>query len=529
MLQAPDGAAGYGQRRRRRDTSIRSWPRSQSHWRGVIGTGPRTRSDRCVPIGVNKVTDQVRANSAVPGALARLNHSDIPIPREVRSKVARPPGPSTAKALRNLFSRRRAPWFMVGLEREYPEIAHMRMLGLNRYVLNSPELIVEAFTNNAHELIKGPVYDGLKAVVGNGLLTSEGPIHLANRRLAQPAFHRDRIAEYSRSMVELTLAHERSWSPGQQVDMSSEMTALTLTIVGRTLFGTDLSGDASDLGHALRKILHVTSRYLALGPALWRYPSPARNQSAQALATMDDVVNRIIAEHRVAGDNGDMLSLLLFAAEDGDAFTDAQVRDEVMTLVLAGHETTAMTLTWTWMLLANHEDQAQRLREELDAVLAGRPPTMDDIAQLPRTRAVIAEAIRLYPPIWLYGRRLLSDVELGGWVLPAGANAMVSPFAMHRSPRWWPNAENFQPERWLDAAGVFDEHQPGVPRGVWTPFGWGNRKCIGEQFAWTEAMLVIATLAQTWSPRLATSAPVHPETAITLRPKGGLPMVLQRV
>ena len=329
-------------------------------------------------------------------------------------------------------------------------------------------------------------------------------------------------------MVELSLAHEQSWSPGRQVDMSSEMTAPALTLVGRTLFGTDLSGDASDVGHALRKILHVTSRYLALAPPLWRYPSPARKHSAQALATMDDVVNRIIAEHRLAGDNGDMLSLLLSAQEDDDEFTDAQVRDEVMTLVLAGHGTTAMTLTWTWLLLAQNGPEAQWLREELDAVLAGRPPTMDDMAQLPRTRAVIADAIRRYSPIWLYGRRLLTDIELGGWQVPAGANVMVSPLAMHRSPRWWPNAANFGLAGWIDASVTYDEHQPGVPRGVWTPFGWGNRKCISEQFVWTEARLVIATLAQTWSPRLATDAPAQPESATTLRPKGGLPMVLQR-
>lgn len=464
----------------------------------------------------------------VGSAKARLVHSDIPIPRESRSKIARPPGPGAARALRNFMVPTRAPWFLAELERDYPEIAHMRLLGLNRYVLNAPELIVETFTNNAHELIKGPVYDALKPVIGNGLLTSEGPNHLAHRRLAQPAFHRDRVAEYSHSMVELTLAHEQSWSPGRKVDMSSEMTAVTLTIVGRTLFGTDLSEDTGEVGPALRKILHVTSRYVALGPKLWNFPSPARKESAQALATIDDVVNRIIAEHRAAGDNGDMLSLLLAAQADGDQFTDAQVRDEVMTLVLAGHETTAMTLTWAWLLLAQNGTEAQWLREELDAVLAGRPPTMDDIAQLPRTHAVIAEAIRLYSPIWLFGRRMLTDVELGGWQVPAGANVMVSPFAMHRSERWWPDAASFQPTRWIDAAGAFDEHQPGVPRGVWTPFGWGNRMCIGENFAWTEAILVIATLAQNWSPQLAAGTQVQPESAITMRPKGGLPMVLKR-
>ena len=461
-------------------------------------------------------------------AQQRQAHRDIPIPRDRRKDLARPPGPSTLATTRNMLSPTRAPLFFVDIERNYSTIAHMKLLGTHRYALNAPELVVDLFVNNARNTVKGPSFDGFRAFVGNGLLTAEGPTHLAHRRLAQPAFHRDRIAEYSRAMVELTVAHSRAWTDGQQVDMPVDMSALTLTIVGRTLFGTDISGSASETGQALRSTLHALARYSNLGSALWKYPSPARTHAAKALATMDRVVNRIIVEHRAAGDSGDILSLLLDAREDDTSFDDEQVRDEVLTLVIAGHETTAMALTWNWMLLAQNPAQAEWLHEELDAVLGGRPPTMDDIPSLSRTRAVIAEAIRLYPPVWIYGRRLLTDIELGGWTIPAGANAMASPFAMQRSPRWWKSPTAFQPSRWIDDSGAFDEHRPAVPRGAWLPFGWGNRKCIGEQFAWIEATLVLATLAQAWAPTMASSAPVQPESAITLRPRGGMPMVLRR-
>lgn len=461
-------------------------------------------------------------------AQQRQAHRDIPIPRDRRKDVARPPGPGTVATTRNMLSPTRAPWFIAELEREYPSVAHLKLFGSHRYVLNAPELVVELFVGNAHNTVKGPAFDAIRAFVGNGLLTAEGPTHLAHRRLAQPAFHRDRIAEYSRAMVELTIDHEHSWSDGQQVDMSVDMSNLTLTIVGRALFGTDISGSASEAGQALRRTLHAMGRYANLGSALWKYPSPARTKAAEALATLDGVVNRIIAEHRATGNTGDILSLLLDAREEDLSFDDEQVRDEVLTLVIAGHETTAMAITWTWMLLAQHPAQAEWLHEELDTALGGRPPTMDDVSSLPRTRAAFAESIRLYPPAWIYGRRLLTDIELGGWTIPAGANAMASPFAIQRSPRWWDAPTAFVPSRWIDSTGAFDEHAPGVPRGAWLPFGFGNRKCIGEHFAWTEGTLILATLAQQWAPAMASSAPVQPESAITLRPHGGMPMVLRR-
>lgn len=461
-------------------------------------------------------------------AQERVAHSDVPIPRDRRRDVTRPPGPSPVRALRGMAGAGAAPHFMVDVERHYPVLAHMRLMGEHAYVLTDPAAIVTVFIDHGRQTMKGRGLQGAKAVLGNGLLTSEGEVHLRNRRLVQPAFHRDRIASYAVDMVALTEAHETTWTEGQAVDMQADMSALTLAIVGRTLFGADLRGDARDVGDALEALLSGMGTRLLLGPQVLRIPTPARGRALEASARMDAMVQRIIDEHRIAGDTGDMLSMLLSAQEEGVGLDDSQVRDEAMTLVMAGHETTAMTLTWTWMLLAQHPERAAWLHEELDTQLAGATPTMADLARLPRTRAVIAEAIRLYPPAWIQGRRLLADVEVAGWTLPAGALTLASQFAMHRSPRWWEASLAFRPQRWIDDAGEFSEDAPGQPRGAWFPFGWGNRRCIGEQFAWTEATLVLATLAQRWSPRLIPGANVDPMPAVTLRTRAGMPMTLHR-
>lgn len=461
-------------------------------------------------------------------AVARIGHSDIAIPKDRRRDVARPPGPSGARLLRSFIFGDDAPWFMVQLERDYPTLAHFKLIGEHTYAMNSPEVIVDVFIGHGRETMKGRGLQGTKAVLGNGLLTSEGEVHLRNRRLVQPAFHRERIAGYATDMVDLTLAHEMTWQDGQGLDMQSDMSSLTLEIVGRTLFGADLSGDAHEIGDALAGLLLGMGRYLVLGPNALRVPLPARQRALESFARIDRIVDRVIEQHRARGDTGDMLSMLIAAEEDGAGFDDAQVRDEAMTLILAGHETTAMTMTWTWMLLAQNPSAAEWLHEEVDTVLGGRAPSIEDLASLPRTRATIAEAIRLYPPAWIQGRRLLADVEVEGWTLPSGSITLISQFALHRSPRWWESSLTFLPQRWIDASGAFSEEAPGQPRGAWFPFGWGNRRCIGEQFAWTEATMILATLSQRWRPELVPGSAISVVPAVTLRAKGGMPMVLRR-
>ena len=260
-----------------------------------------------------------------------------------------------------------------------------------------------------------------------------------------------------------------------------------------------------------------------------RIPTPGRRRNLRNLAVLDATIQRMIEEHRAAGDTGDVLSMLIAAQEDGEGMTDEQLRDEAMTMVLAGHETTSVTLSWTWMLLAWHPEWATWLHEELDTVLGGRAPAMDDLPNLPRTRAVLMESMRLYPAAWAQGRRLLVDMQVGGFTIPAGAMVFASPFTLHRSARWWTDPLRYLPDRWINDDGVFDERTPGIPKGVWFEFGWGNRKCIGEAFAWTEASLVLATLAQAWAPE-AVRGPdeVLPAAGITLQAPGGMPMVLRR-
>ncbi|MEY3733376.1 MAG: hypothetical protein RL347_735 [Actinomycetota bacterium] len=465
---------------------------------------------------------------AVRLARERVNHSDVPVPRDQRRDVDRPPGPNRLQALRGMTKSGAAPWFMVDIESQYTPLAHMRLMGDHIYSLTDPSAIVDVFITHGRETIKGRGLQGAKAVLGNGLLTSEGDVHLRHRRLVQPAFHRDRVASYTRDMAVLTEEHEQGWREDQIIDMQSDMSTLTLSIVGRTLFGADLSGDAHEVGESLAALLDGMGRYLALGPRVLSLPAPGRNRALAASTRIDQIVHRIITEHRAQGDTGDMLSLLLQAQEDGHGFSDDQVRDEAVTLVLAGHETTAMALTWTWMLLSQHPERAEWLHDELDTVLGGRTPTMDDMSQLPRSRAVIAESMRLYPPVWLQGRRMLSDADVEGWTIPRGALAFASQFALHRSPRWWESSLAFRPQRWISADGTFSEDAPGQPRGAWFPFGWGNRRCIGEQFAWTEATLVLATLAQRWAPQLLPGAHIQPMPAVTLRPRAGMPMRLIR-
>lgn len=467
----------------------------------------------------------VREQARIAGA--RVAHTDV-IPPKDRQDIPRPGGPSGASLVTRFLRGGDVLGFFDDLAIDHPRLAHLRLLGEHLYVLTHPETIVEVMHSHGRETMKGRGLQGAKAVLGNGLLTSEGEVHLRQRRLVQPAFHRERLRAYAADMVSAASRRADQWHGGQTLDMSDDMATLTFEIVGSTLFGADLRGDAAEVGAALDEVLGGLGQRLILGPAILRIPTKRRRAALEASARLDAIVQRMIDEHRAHGDDADMLGMLIAAQEDGEGMTDEQVRDEAMTLVLAGHETTAMTLSWTWLLLAQHPEQRRWLDEELDAVLSNREPTLDDYANLHRTRAVIAESLRLYPPAWIMGRRLLADVEVDEWLLPAGAITLASPWISHRDHRWWPRARAFDPTRWLTAEGEFDESAPGQPRGAWFPFGWGNRRCIGEAFAWMEATLVLATLAQRWHADLVPGQAITPTPAVTLRPEPGIPMVLHR-
>ncbi len=460
-------------------------------------------------------------------AQASVKEHDIAQPRG----VPRPDGPNGAAFLfRQFLSRDMGPEHFAELASRYPRIAAWSVLGRRLYMINDADLIESTHRSFARSFHKGRALQEAKVLLGNGLLTSEDEQHMRQRRLVQPAFHRDRIREYATRMVAAAVEHGERWVDGVEVDMTADMSALTLDIVGRTLFSADLRDDAADVGEALNKLLEAFPRLMLPGGQLIaRIPGTVLNKLPAELDELDAVVQRLIDDHRAAGDSGDLLSMLIAAQEDGVGMDDAQLRDEVMTLVLAGHETTAMNLTWTWYLLHLNPAEAAILRGELADVLAGRPPTFEDIANLPRTRAVIYESLRLFPPAWIIARTTIEDIVVEGWPIPAGSAIITSQFAMQRDPRYWPQAHLFRPERWLTDDGQFSEKAPGMPKGAWFPFGYGKRQCIGDQFALTEATLVLATLAQRWSPELVPNTEVQPMGAVTLRPRDGMPMILRRV
>ena len=443
--------------------------------------------------------------------------------------IPRPEGPSgTAFIMRQFLDNNMGPIYFSELAFRYPRIAHWSVLGRHIYAINDAELIERIHRDSARDMVKGRGLQEAKVLLGNGLLTAEGSDHLRQRRMVQPAFHRDRIAEYGSRMVAATLEHEQSWHDGKSLDMTTDMSALTLDIVGRTLFSADLREDAAGVGAALTALLEAFPKLMLPGGQLMsRIPGTTLHGLPAELDGLDEMVQRMIDEHRASGDTGDLLSMLIAATDEGQAMDDAQLRDEVMTLVLAGHETTAMTLTWTWYLLSENPEAAAQLHAELADVLGGRPPTYADLASLHVTRAIIQESMRLFPPAWIIGRATTEEVELDGWRLPAGSVVLTSQFAMHRDPRYWPRAHDYLPERWLLPDGSFSEKAPAAPKGAWFPFGYGKRKCIGDQFALTEAALVLSTLAQRWSPELLPDAEIVPLGAVTLRPRNGVPMVLR--
>jgi cytochrome P450 len=439
----------------------------------------------------------------------------------------RPPGPQLGPLeLARLLRRRRITELLDRASRQAPELAHFRMGFEHAYLVSTPELVRELFGPLGRVTAKGRGLEQARLLLGDGLLTSEGELHRRQRRLVQPAFHASRTAAYADVMraEAAALPARAGWTDGAVRDIAADMADLTLRIVGRTLFATDLGADSPAVAGALAELLGRFQRVmLPGGPLLNRLPLPSTRRVAAAIGELDRVVRRLIAEHRAGGRQDSLLAELLAARdEDGRPMPDRQLRDEVLTLMLAGHETTANALAWSWLLLDRHPAAADRLHAEVDA-LAG-PPT---VAELPWTRAVVAEAMRLYPPAWVVGRRMLADAEIAGWTVPARSIVLASQWVTHRDPRWWPEPTAYRPERWI-ADGVFDDAAPGQPRGAYFPFGMGRRVCVGESFAWTEAVLVLAALARDWAPALVPGHPVDLLPAVTLRPRYGLRMTLRR-
>ena len=418
--------------------------------------------------------------------------------------------------------RRDAPTFLTRLA-QLGDVTSFRMGPIQGYFINDPELIRDVLVVHAHKFKKGRALQRAKSLLGEGLLTNEGEAHLRQRRMIQPAFHRGRIAEYARTMTEYAEQMSAYWHDGEVYDIDKEMMHLTLQIVAKTLFSANVDDEADEIGASMTTIVEMFN-YLLLPFSEWlqKLPLPQSRKFARARDTLDSVIYRIINERRASGqDTGDLLSMLLHAQDedDGGTMADEQVRDEALTLFLAGHETTANALTWTWYLLSQNPETETALHEEFDTVLAGRTPTFDDLPRLRYTEAILAESMRLYPPAWAIGRLSLEEHQLGSYYLPENSLVLLSPYITHRDPRFWEDADQFIPERW-NTQSIKEAGQ----RYTYFPFGGGARRCIGEGFAWTEGVVLIAAIAQKWKLRLVPAQKISLSAMITLRPKYGMRM-----
>jgi cytochrome P450 len=450
--------------------------------------------------------------------------------KEHAKTVAEAPGPRIMWPGGGVFYFRRDPLkFLARLAREYGDVVRFKAGPQRIFLLNHPDHVRDVLVTHHERFHKGRALKRAKRLLGESLLTSEGAFQRRQRRLAQPAFHRQRINSYGSVMVEYAERVGARWREGETLDVSSEMMRLTLAVVGKTLFDADVESDADEVGEALTEVMELFD-YLMLpfSELLEKLPLlPPQRRFVRARARLDSVVYRIIEERRhSATDRGDLLSMLLLAVdEEGDrtGMTNEQLRDETMTLFLAGHETTANALTWCWHLLARNPEAEARLHEELDTVLeGGRAPKVEDFAALRYTEMVVAETMRLYPPAWAIGRLAIEDHEVGGYSIPRGSLVLVSQYVMHRDPRFFSEPGRFDPERWTPEA------KASRPQFSYFPFGGGPRRCIGEGFAWMEAVLMLATLARRWRLRPTHGAKVETHPRITLRPKGTVPMIAER-
>jgi len=412
--------------------------------------------------------------------------------------------------------------------RQYGDVVRMRFVFSDAYLIYHPDSIKHVLQENNRNYNKDVfTYTIFRPFLGQGLLINDGESWLHQRRLMQPAFHRKRISAYGTIMTDATEKLLERWqSYAQQdssLDVAEEMMRLTLQIVGKTLFSLDLSDETNSIGAALTTLLKLLGNYVYAPFPPISIPTARNRRLLAANRSLEQVIYRIIAERRQQNaDTGDLLSMLLLARDEetGQGMDDRQIRDELMTMLLAGHETTANTLTWTWYLLSQHPEVEQRLYTEVDEVLGGALPTVEHLSDLKYTNMVLEEALRLYPPACILSRKAIADDELGGYPIPANSMIIVSPYAIQHHPKYWPDPESFDPERFTP------EHIAERPHYAYFPFSSGPRMCIGSSFAMMEAQLILAMIVQRYRLRLVPGHPVEPQMLVTLRPKYGLQMTI---
>jgi cytochrome P450 len=434
------------------------------------------------------------------------------------------------------------PWVKLGspillfehLLKTYGNIAHYRFLGTPIVFINDPDYIREILINQAGSFVKERTVRRMKILLGEGLITSDDPIHMRQRRIVAPAFHRQRIAAYGEQIVACAAAQRETWSSGQHIDIAAASMELSLEIVARTLFDTKVTADIRSINDEVNTVMGLYNFIVAFPKieSFLHLPIPGIAKFRRSKARLDAIVDRLIREHREAGvDKGDLLSMLLSSRDEQadtsgqhTGMSDEQIRDEVLTIFLAGYETVANGLTWTWYLLSQNPDVESRLHAELDAVLGTGPqqrlPTLADYSNLRYTEQVFAEAMRLYPPAWAMGRMSTKPIALGPYRIPPGAHFFFSQYIMGRDPHYFPDPLRFDPDRFSA------ENKAARPKFTYFPFGGGNRQCIGESFAWMEGVFSIATIAQRWRMTYLGTAPPEVQAKITLRPKNPLMMQL---
>ncbi|MCB9453142.1 MAG: cytochrome P450 [Anaerolineaceae bacterium] len=417
--------------------------------------------------------------------------------------------------------------FLVKNHELYGDIFQFQIGNMRQYVITDPDLIHQVLVAQAAKFQKDSDYTdtkrGLARFLGNGLLTSNGDFWKRQRRLVAPSLHARRIEAYADTMVNYALDTVNSWQDHARLDISEEMRRLTMRIVGKTLFNADVVDDVEDVATAMEVIQHYFVEGRAMLLPTW-VPTPAERKARQARRALDEISYRLIQDWKTTReDRGDLLSMLLMAEdEDRKHMTDEQARDELVTLFLAGHETTANALNWTWYLLAQNPEVEAKLHAELDTALAGQPPTLADLKRLPYTEMVVKESLRLYPPAFGFSRVAMEDLEIGGYFVPKDTVVAITSFITHHSPQWWDEPEAFQPERFTP------ENEAAQQRYAYVPFGGGPRVCIGNSFAMMEAQLLLATIASRYQLRLQSGQVVEMLPLITLNPKDGLPMTVQQ-
>jgi cytochrome P450 len=440
--------------------------------------------------------------------------------------MSEPPGPRSRSPFGQLFAFAPSPLeFLIKLSRRYGDVSRFRIRRREVYFLNHPDLIKDVLVTHQRNFVKNPGFQNIRRILGDGLLSSEGDFHLRQRRLIQPVFRRDRVDGYGGIVTDIAAQASDRWRDGAEIDVSSEMARLAMAIAGKVLFNTDVEDQAGGISEALTDAMSLFKGMSSPVSMLMNRLPLVRRRFEIGRDRLDASIYRIIEERRQSGaDEGDLLSLLLSAQDvdgGGGLMTDKQLRDEALTLFLAGHETTSVALTWTWYLLSQHPKVEQELQTELKRVLDGRLPSSEDVSRLVYTRMVLAESMRLYPPVYMIGRQALEDFSADEYLIPAGSSVILSQYITQRDARFFPEPERFDPHRWT--AEVEAER----PKFAYFPFGGGSRVCIGEPLAWLEMILIMATLAQRWKMRLQPDYRVRIEPRVTLRLRGGMPVILR--